>query len=139
MINYEKYLSEAARIAKRSHFHRHRTGAIITNSKGQIISNGWSHVPNGGTQLRSLHAEMHAIARGRHNDLNGATIWIVTLTKANYRTIAQPCAHCAIALAGAHIENVVFSSDRNSIREVSPELLLKRYKTLKVYNGRNRE
>lgn len=104
------FITEAVRIAERSTMYKHRTGAVIVH-KRKIISNGWSHYPRIPTRLRSLHAEMHAIARARHlrlKELSDVRIYIATLTKGGNVVSGRPCLHCAIGLHSLGIE-VCFS------------------------------
>ncbi len=104
-------MDEAKKIAGRSSIGKHRTGAIIFNKHGVIISNGWSHVPHYKlhSEKRSLHAELHALARGRHHKLKDASICIATLTRSSNIVNAKPCLDCAIALRSAGLRTAYFT------------------------------
>lgn len=107
-----EFIDEAIKIATRSSLMRHRTGAVIVRD-GKIISNGWSHIPATRvlTSRRSLHAELHALSRTRHRiNINGATCYIATLSRADNRVNSWPCLHCAIALRAAGILRVCFTT-----------------------------
>ncbi len=105
-------ITKAATIAKRSTMRSHKTGAIIVRS-GTVLSNGWSHTPayklsNG---QRSIHAEIHALARGRHLYLHGTEIYIATVSgKSGNLVSAKPCLDCAIALRAAGVYEVIYST-----------------------------
>lgn len=89
----------------------HRTGAVIVRDS-VVISNGWSHTPhyrlsNG---QRSIHAEMHALARGRHKNLAMSTVYIATVSgKSGNQVSGKPCLDCAIALRSAGVFEVRYS------------------------------
>jgi deoxycytidylate deaminase len=131
-------IEEAAKIASRSCIRTHKTGAIIADKWGNIISNGWSHVPTQRIKKRSLHAELHALARGRHSkDLRGAYCYVATLGgKSGNVTDARPCLHCAIALRAAGIIVVRFTQ-----RKANPGVMVLEHELaaneLKVYSDRD--
>jgi deoxycytidylate deaminase len=106
-------IEQAIKVAKRSSIRTHKTGAVIV-LRENIVSNGWSHVPSYSYALkskRSLHAELHALARGRHEDLSGAICYVATLAgKSGNVCDALPCLDCAIALRAAGISVVFYST-----------------------------
>jgi deoxycytidylate deaminase len=104
-------IDDAIKIAGRSSIGKHRTGAIIVNKHGVIISNGWSHVPHYKlhSEKRSLHAELHALARARHIKIKGTSIVIATLTRSSNIVNAKPCLDCAIALRAAGLHTAFFT------------------------------
>jgi len=127
-------IEEAIKIAKRSSTGKYMMGAVIMDRHGNILSNGWSHVP----EMRrwpffSLHAEMHALARGRHLDLDGKVCYIAAVSKKSGNvTSAMPCLHCAIALLSAGIREVYFTLNKPpycGIMDLNGSL-----RQLKVYN-----
>ena len=104
------FIDETKKIAARSSIGRHQTGAVISLD-GKIVSNGWSHVPHYKLRSkRSLHAELHALARARHLNLYNAIICIATIARksGNYVS-AKPCLDCAIALKAAGISQVYYT------------------------------
>lgn len=103
-------VDRAIKIAKRSSHKRFLTGAVIAY-KNVVYSEGWSHTSNLRlTQLYSMHAEIHALGRGRHNNLGGATCYIATISgKSGNITTAKPCLTCAIALRAAGINKVIYT------------------------------
>jgi pyrimidine deaminase RibD-like protein len=127
------YLDEAIKIAKRSTIRTHKTGAVIVIGD-EIVSNGWSHTPNYrlSNGKRSMHAEMHALARARHIHLQGAEIYVATLSgKSGNRVNACPCLDCAVALRSAMLFTAFYT-----VRESTNYLSLIRNDTfagLKVY------
>jgi tRNA(Arg) A34 adenosine deaminase TadA len=109
-------LQEAIKIANRSSIRKHRTGAIIVSNE-VVVSNGWSHIPATKvlTSCRSLHAELHALARARYRyNLNGAACYVATLSAADNVVNAKPCLQCAIALRAAGVEIVYFTTSDGS-------------------------
>lgn len=114
-----KYIAEAKKIAERSSITKHKTGAIFVRND-KIISNGWSHVPHYKLRgKRSLHAEMHALARARHLNLNGVICYVATVVgKSGNYVSGMPCLDCAIALKAAGIMSVCFTHPFLSISEL---------------------
>lgn len=100
-----------AKAANRSTHKRYQVGALIVR-RGEIVSDGCAHSSSHRlTELESIHAEIHALARGRHLDLRGATAYVLTLArKSGNATLALPCLTCAIALRGAGIKRVFYST-----------------------------
>lgn len=132
-----KEIEDAIKIAQRSTIRTHKTGAVIFNRNGLILSNGWSHTPhyklsNG---KRSIHAEIHALARGRQTNLNGALIAVATVSgKSGNCTTGMPCLDCAIALRAADISGVYYTCSDTPFRWMN--LLTDTYfDDLKVYQA----
>lgn len=77
--------------ARRSPLLRFKTGCAFVRD-GDLISMGWSH--RGATILRdtpwSTHSEMHAAQRARW-DVEGATCYVMTLSKRGNVTCGRPC------------------------------------------------
>lgn len=108
------FIDEAAKIAERSTIRTHKTGAVIVGGRryDTILTNGWSHTPHYELSdgKRSMHAEIHALGRGRHFNLKGAVCHIATISgKSGNRVSARPCLDCAIALKAAGIVTVHFT------------------------------
>lgn len=98
------HLSRAIKIANRSRQKKHRTGCVITDCN-EPISIGWSHTGQWRmNELYSVHAEIHAILRGKHEDLGGCEIFIATLAKSGQQVSAKPCLTCATTLVSYGIE-----------------------------------
>lgn len=131
-------IETAAHIALRSTMRTHRTGAVIVRDS-VVISNGWSHTPhyrlsNG---QRSIHAEIHALARGRHKNLDGSEIFIATVSgKSGNLTNAMPCLDCAIALRSAGVYAVHYTFYRNVKKLWLPAE--SHFEDLKVYRNGDR-
>lgn len=123
----------------RSTHKRHMTGCIILNKKGKVISDGCSHSSSLRlNELRSIHAEIHALGRGRHSDLNGAIAYVETIArKSGNVTMSKPCLTCAIALRTAGIKEVIYSlPQRGSFIETGLLNLEDNLSDLKVYPRR---
>ncbi len=99
-------IEEAIKIAKRSSTGKYAMGCVIVDQDHwEVISNGWSHVPNiKEWRLYSLHAELHALVRMRRNYVKNPVAYIAAISRksGNY-TLAKPCRDCAIALHSAGI------------------------------------
>ena len=132
------YFEEVIKIANRSSMKRYGTGCVIVKGK-EIISNGWSHKGQNLGSLYSLHAELHALARGRHLDLQGTTCYIATIAKKSGNlTTARPCIRCAIALRTAGVTQVQYTIPQigGTTWEVLPtEILVSEFKIYKSPNG----
>jgi len=133
-------IEEAIKIAKRSRSGKYQMGCVIARD-GIILSNGWAHIPvQRNWKLYSMHAEMHALVRGRRSTLEGATAFIAAVSKkSGMYTIARPCYDCVIALRAAGIMEVAYTTDVwNDLGDifVNWESLEGRLKDFKVYNRR---
>ena len=102
----------AIKQAERSSHKRFRTGAVIYYGMGRhadvtIYSQGTSHFHNGGENIRSIHAELHAI-RQLPRSYGGAKCIVVTLTKSgNFAQNSRPCHDCAMRL-NKHVWSVLY-------------------------------
>ncbi len=126
---------------KRSTHRRHQTGCVIVDKKGEILSTGCSHASSlRMNELHSIHAEIHALGRGRFENLNGATAYICTIArKSGNFTFSAPCLTCAIALKVAGISKVIFTNGDNHPMKVHwNEMSVEEHalKNLKVYPRR---
>lgn len=102
---------EVIAIAHRSPLGRYKTGALLIRDD-EILSTGWSHVGSiRHASTYSVHAEMHALMRARHLDLEGAICMTIT-TRGMRAFAALPCANCARALTKAGIEAVITDNIR---------------------------
>jgi deoxycytidylate deaminase len=112
------FIAETKKVAGRSSIGKHKTGAVIVRN-GRIISNGWSHVPHYKLRSkRSLHAEIHALARARHLNLNNTDIYVVTIAQSGSLVNAKPCLDCAIALKAAGVVTAFYSHNYLSLCEL---------------------
>jgi len=95
---------------KRSTHRRHQTGCVIVKNR-EIISSGCSHSSSFRlNELHSIHAEIHALGRGRFENLDGAEAYICTIArKSGNVTYSAPCLTCAIALRTAGIRDVWYT------------------------------
>ena len=135
-------IEEAIKIAKRSSTGKYMMGCVIVRNN-EIISNGWAHIPTQRNwRLYSMHAEMHALVRGRRSDLQDAHIYIAAISrKSGMLTNARPCLDCVIALRAAGIFNCHYTTDTwNDLGDifVNDESLEGRLKDFKVYNKRSK-
>jgi deoxycytidylate deaminase len=106
-------LTEAIRIAKRSPIRTHKTGAVIYDNKGGIISRGWSHPTTAlVTTPRSMHAEMHAIMRAPPGTLRGSTIAVATLTRSGHITSGKPCCSVLKLIQHVGIKEIIYTERR---------------------------
>lgn len=94
---------------------RYQTGCVIVNKKGVIISTGCSHSSHMRmSELHSIHAEIHALATGRHEQLKGCKAYVLTMARKSQNfTFSRPCLTCAIALYTAGIEEVIYHNGEN--------------------------
>src|ERR1043166_3812522 len=111
-------LDKAMNAAKRSSLKRHKTGAVIVDSKGVLVSIGWSHMTNTTrSQYFSMHAELHAILRAdKRERLKNATIYVATIAgRSGNITTAKPCEACEAIIRSVGIKSIVYTerSDLN--------------------------
>lgn len=128
-------------MAKRSSTGKYAMGCVIVNPQDNtIITNGWAHVPTmRNWKHYSLHAEMHALARGRHIDLYGSVAYVAAMSRKSGKfTTALPCLDCAIALLSAGVAIVYYTTpDTNVIGTLKAEAIPSMLSELKVYNTPN--
>lgn len=127
------FIDEAIKIAKRSSQKNYKTGAVLVQN-GVILSNGWSHVPEF-SRLRSMHAEIHALARARHLPIKNMTdirMYVATLRHNGNLVSARPCLNCAVALRSVGIFPIHFtlSNDWNDYINLTSNA---HFDQLKVY------
>lgn len=122
---------------KRSPQGKFQTGCVIVNKKGNIISDGCSHSSAFRmNELHSIHAEIHALARGRNNQLEGSVAFVQTIAKkSGNKTLAMPCLSCAVALKGVGIDTAIYTVDNDSFSALDLEADISH---LKVYKRRKR-
>jgi tRNA(Arg) A34 adenosine deaminase TadA len=112
-------------------------GCVIVRNE-TVLTNGWSHVPQS-TKWRhySLHAEMHALARGRYMRLKGSIAYIAAVSRKSGRyTTAKPCLDCAIALKSAGVDAVFYTTpDTSKFGFLRIEELESMLSELKVYGS----
>jgi deoxycytidylate deaminase len=107
----KKIIKALNKATLRSTHIKHMTGCVIVDKKGKIISNGCAHTSSFRiNQLNSIHAEIHALGRGRYKNLDGAIVYVQTIArKSGNVTLAKPCLTCAIALRTAGIKEVIYT------------------------------
>lgn len=110
------------KVTKRSTHKRYQVGAVIVK-RGIVVADGCAHSScRRLSQLESIHAEIHALARSRHLDLRGATAYVLTRSrKSGNMTTGLPCLTCAIALRSAGVENVKYSTREGVFNEMNLE------------------
>jgi deoxycytidylate deaminase len=119
----------ATKQAQRSVFRRHRVGAVLFRGN-TILSNGCSHDSDLAGELRSVHAERHAL-QGLWNIWRGTRdidCLVVTLTRSdNFAQVSKPCASCAQLLLASDIRNVIYAERTNdgswTVRNLPVEFL----------------
>jgi len=106
-------LKKLEKATYRSTHKRHMTGCVIVK-KNNILSDGCAH--SSSLRLReliSMHAEIHALARGRNEDLTDATAYVMTMArKSGNLTYSAPCLTCAVALRSAGIKEAFYTTKK---------------------------
>ena len=107
-----EFWRQAEKQANRSVFKLFKTGAVIFDKKGNILSKGCSHPAHGIPPRPSVHSEQDAIRKA--GNVEGATCLIVTINKTgNYACSSKPCAFCTHILFNAGVENVIYAERSN--------------------------
>ncbi len=116
---------------------RHQTGCVIIDKKGEIISDGCAHASSFRiNDLQTIHSEIHAIARGRHTDLQNCVAYVQTIArKSGNKTLALPCLSCAVSLKSVGIETAIYTVDNETFAGLDLEADISH---LKVYPKRMR-
>ena len=111
------FIDETIKIAKRSSLYKFKTGAMIVKDD-EIVSRGWSHRSE---TIRhsylTVHAELHAVMRGIREDIDGGTIYVVTMSRVGNITSARPCSECARLLKDSGVTDVIYSH-RDGFRHI---------------------
>lgn len=118
------YTTKAKREASKSQMRTHKTGAVIVTPAAYDFS-GYSHYSTMHTTSRSVHAEMHAIAKAAraHVSTEGATLYVCTIVvKSGNLGVARPCALCAKLIQTAGIEYVVYTTRDGLVNEWAGDL-----------------
>lgn len=102
----------AAHIAERSSIRRHKTGAVIVDRKGELISVGWSHFSaHRMKEYYSMHAELHAIIRAGSSIKDAAAIYIACYAgKSGNLCVGRPCRLCMAAILDVEIPRIYFTN-----------------------------
>lgn len=97
----------------RSHLRDHKTGAVIFDNKGRILSTGCSHK---GIRERWHHAEEHCLSRmWPANQALQAHCVVVTRTRGDgWAWSSRPCACCVNMLHEYGIEKVSYAERDNA-------------------------
>ncbi|MDA3823765.1 MAG: deaminase [Bacteroidales bacterium] len=111
----DHFLKQTLFIATESKDPSTKVGAIITDPKGRVVSQGRNGFPMGVNDteipreikyLRTLHAELNCILFAKQ-DLDGHTIYIS----------APPCAQCMAAIIQSGITTVICYKSEITMRE----------------------
>lgn len=111
--------TDALRAAQNSTVKKFHTGCTIYDRRGNKLSDGWSHVPQGRLVETpwSKHAEHHAIERLKPGDAEKAhRIVIATLSRKGNITSGTPCPTCAARIR-KHLPNIkeVIATQRSNL------------------------
>lgn len=102
-------IAAAIRIALRSPHKRFKTGAVLVRGD-EIIATGWSHPTAMQLRLYSMHAEQHMLRRVDLRAVEGATVYIATVSGKNGNlTNGRPCLDCIRVLAQAGVATVCYT------------------------------
>ena len=114
----ETWLEVAATMARRGTCPRLRAGAVVTDSKFQVISTGYNGAPAGvkhcvdvgcilehGHCVRAIHAEQNAIFQALRSDRIKNGILFST---------HRPCIACCRMIAQTGLDQVVYALDYDS-------------------------
>lgn len=106
-----KFMQIAKEISKHGEHRDHRIGAVIVK-KNRVVSLSFNRMrshPRATNPFRSIHAELGAIIKADHMDLDGATIYVYRQLKDGSPAISKPCQYCHAAIKEAGISEVIYS------------------------------
>lgn len=114
---------EAILQAHRSTLGTFKTGAVLFDRDGKVLSRGCSHITDGNRYTNSFHAEAHAISNLHDDDL--VSCIVVTIGRAkNLAYSSRPCFECVRLMVRKPIIEVIWPERCNngewSINRVSP-------------------
>lgn len=124
---------------------RARVGAVIANSDGEVLANGWNTAPKGlgtcdqqghimvdGHCVRTLHAEEMALSKMimKGKTLKNCTIYITH----------KPCLACLKLLAASGIKKIVYNIEYDNIKPIDfyNEIIVSYKITLEKYQSETR-
>lgn len=118
-----KLFDVALSVSQLSDYPRIKIGAVITKG-GDIISVGFNrkkshpfqkkyniHRGCGDESKDYIHAEISAIVKARHQDLEGATIYVSRNNANGDRAMCRPCSACMKAIMDAGIKKIFYTSE----------------------------
>lgn len=103
----DKYFQLASRVARFSEHPKYRVGAVVVR-KGNILGVGFNSMkthPKSHTHHQRIHAELKAILNAQ-DDVSGADIYVVRLTKEGGLACAIPCPSCEALIIDSGIRNI---------------------------------
>jgi tRNA(Arg) A34 adenosine deaminase TadA len=100
---------QAQRQAQRSPMGYYRTGAVLIDHRGEIISMGCSH-PSPDGQMASTHAERHCLGQAANSDLRRSLCLLYTRSarSGGCAWTSRPCYNCAWALAKRGVQAAIY-------------------------------
>ena len=102
----------AEKQANRSVLKLFKTGAIIFDSYGKVVSKGCSHMKENWAPRPNIHAEQDALLKS--GNVSGMTCLIVTINKSgNHACSSKPCAFCTHIMHKAGIGRVIYAERTN--------------------------
>lgn len=134
----KRFLKVAEAVSETSKFPQIQIGAIIVD-KNTVISCGVNQRKSHPVQMRYnmlshvvcsknhekyvrhhphfLHAEIDAITKAKHLDLNGSSIFIFRKNANDDIAMCRPCEACMQAIIDAKIENIFYTTEAGIIHE----------------------
>lgn len=101
------YMEIATSISNLSYAERRKVGALLVDSGGRMVGEGYNGTPSGTdnscelnniTKEEVIHAEVNAILNAHKKDLSDCTIYITL----------SPCVRCASMLIQKKIKTVIY-------------------------------
>lgn len=107
-----KYFDLAVRAARHSEHPKYRVGAVIVRN-GNILGIGFNSMkthPKSHTHHQRIHAELKAVLNAQ-DDVSGADIYVVRLTRQGQLACAIPCPSCEALIIDSGIRNI-YATDK---------------------------
>jgi len=102
----------AEKQASRSPFKLFKTGAVLLDNRGNIVSRGCSHMREASVPRNSVHAEQHTLMG--IGDATGLSCLIVTINKSgNWAGCSKCCSFCTHILHKAGVKQVIYAERSN--------------------------
>lgn len=106
----DSYLRRASQLALRSEHPAHKLGCVIAKS-GRVLATGFNRLrthPESCTRWQTLHAETAALIGVHRHCVEGATLYVVRLTKGGKLASSYPCEGCWRMIHKMGIRAVVY-------------------------------
>ena len=119
-MKVSRHTIELAKVQARKSILKHRHGAVLLNSRGQVINTGYNYSincpkPNIDRRSHCIHAEQAALTGLRGQRVRGCSIVVVRTNAKDELLLSRPCKRCWNLLTRKGIQYVIYSTQAAKI------------------------